>query len=290
MLKRVFLPGPQGPSVSYMRYAPPDDGAAGATPPPTGDEGKGTEGGEGEQKIPYARFKEVNDQLKAYKEMGDPEEIAQLIEDHGTLTTALRRQKQSEPESKPTKPDPKLQEKRDLIAQQFSELFGVDPRELKDALGALKSRQDVTDQNVSSKLRSEATALVVKLAKAAGYVDPEQLNTIENEVASHVLYGSDKNLKRFFAGDLSVVEEVFTQRNEKNFSKNMVKSLPQKRQTNLSTLNGSQGLAGEGKSQKTLSKEEINKLPPQQRVQALGELAWNTYHEQLDARREVVGE
>ena len=95
------------------------------SPSPSGDGEKGVEGDE--PKIPHSRFKEVNDKLKAYAELGEPEQIAALIDQHAQLTEALRRQEQKAPEPKPTSPKSKIpEEKRAEILQQLNDVLGFD--------------------------------------------------------------------------------------------------------------------------------------------------------------------
>ena len=257
--------------------------AEAALPPsPSGDGEKGVEGDE--QKIPYSRFKEVNDKLKAYAELGDPEQIAALIDQHAQLTEALKRQETKTPDPKPTSTKSKIpEEKRAEILQQLNDVLGFDLSALAPALGEVKARVDGSDEQRLSTLRSQAATKVAQLAKAEGYSE-EATKRIEKLVASEV-YENDKLLKRFFAGDLSVVEEAFAKENEAFFSSNMVKPL-KKKAPSLSVLNGAEGMVTE-KPGKVLSDEEINKLPPQQRARAMGEKAWNFYHAQLAAKQEA---
>jgi len=260
------------------------------TPPrATDDAGEGVDSKGEEQRVPYSRFKEVNDRLKQYSELGDPAQIAALIDDYGRLAETVKRQEQSAPEQKPqpTTKNKIPDEKRAEILAQLNDLVGYDIRELgklAPTVQDVKQQVEGASELRLNQLRATAAAKVASLAKSEGY-SAESVDRIEKLVASRV-YGEPELAKRFFNGDMSVVEEAFHKENTEFFSSNMVKPLKAKRAQDLSLLNGNEGRTTE-KPQKSLSAEEIAKLPPQQRSRAIGNLAWDYYNARVAAKEEA---
>lgn len=252
----------------------------------TGDASRGVE--TQEQHVPYSRFKEVNDQLAAFKELGTPEEIAQVIDQFGKMLESQKRQETSNSEVKvEPKPGDIPAETRAKILRQLEQVTGIDISTLKPALEMLKVRQDSSEEARLEKIRNDANDLVGKLALDAGFAE-DQLPRIAGLVASRV-YGNNTMLSEFLRGNLAVVKQAFTKENEEFLSKNLVKPLKIKKSPALSVLSGNQGLPGTEKSQRTLTNAEIAKLPPHERRQVMGQQAWDYYHLQL-AERENTGE
>jgi len=258
-------------------------------PPATDDASEGVESKGEEQRVPYSRFKEVTDRLKAYAELGTPEQIAAVIDDYPRLAEALKRQEQSASEQKPQPTAKKIpDEKRPEILAQLNDLVGGDLRQLIQLIPTIqdtKQQVDGASEMRLNQLRATAAAKVASLAKAEGY-SAESVDRIEKLVASRV-YGEPDLAKRFFNGDMSVVDEAFASENRDFFSTNMVKPLKAKRSSDLSLLNGNEGRTTE-KPAKSLSAEEIAKLPPQQRSRAIGNLAWDYYNARVADKEEAV--
>lgn len=163
-----------------------------------------------EQSIPYARFKEVNDALKAYKDLGfSAEEVQEAL----VALAAFVEREQAGPQADPassgngsTQPQTTNNTNGQWTQKQWEEwALQTFPwmREMKQAHEAQRqSQQSTNDWRVS-----QAQERLKKLATTAGYKE-ESLKQLENIVAA--LIRGDAGMKAAWDnGDLNVVEQAF---------------------------------------------------------------------------------
>ena len=166
--------------------------------------------GGADQTIPYARFKEVNDALKAYKDLGfSAEEVQEAL----VALAAFVEREQAGPQAQPAnsgnggqQPSQQAPQNGQWTQQQWEQwALQTFPwmREMRDAHEA--QRRSTEGQN-SYRVKQGQDRLKA-LALKAGYKE-EQLKTLENIVAA--LIRSDDAMKAAWDnGDLSVVEQAF---------------------------------------------------------------------------------
>lgn len=187
---------PQGAAAApAVQGAVVAQGAAGA-----GD------GGTQSQTIPYARFREVNDQLAAFKQLGfEPQELTEAL----SVLAALIQQQESQPQAGGAQAQ--------SVAPQTNGNGQWNPAEFEKWLVSQipwlnqvksfyeTSRQEKQQSTEALVVRSRAE--LKKLATKAGYTD-DQLEALENAV-SGMMHGSPELLNRWRFGDLSAISEVF---------------------------------------------------------------------------------
>ena len=165
--------------------------------------------GGAEQSIPYARFKEVNDALKAYKDLGfSAEEVQEALVALAAFVEQAQAREQvppanagnggQQPANGSTNGQWTQKQWEEWALQTFPWM-----REMRDAYEA--QRRSTEGQN-SYRVKQGQDKLKA-LALKAGYKE-EQLKQLENIVAA--LIRSDDGMKAAWDnGDLSVVEQAF---------------------------------------------------------------------------------
>lgn len=164
-----------------------------------------------EQSIPYARFKEVNDALKAYKDLGfSAEEVQEALVALAAFVEQEQARSQAQPASSSnasTQPNAASNTNNGQWTQKQWEEWALQTfpwmREMKDAHE--RSRQTTESQN-SYRVKQGQDRLKA-LALKAGYKE-EQLKQLENIIAA-VIRGDDAMKAAWDNGDLSVVEQAF---------------------------------------------------------------------------------
>lgn len=166
--------------------------------------------GGAEQTIPYARFKEVNDQLKAFKDLGfSAEEVQEAL----VALAAFVEREQAGPQAQPAnsgnggqQPTANGNTNGQWTQQQWEEwALNTFPwmREMRDAHNAQKRSTEGQNTYRVKQGQDKLKALALK----AGYKE-EQLKQLEVLVAA--LIRSDDAMKAAWDnGDLSVVEQAF---------------------------------------------------------------------------------
>ena len=175
--------------------------------------------GGGEQTIPYPRFKEVNDRLKAaeaelvsFKELGfTAPELGEVLQITDAMAAHIQKQKElAEGESKPA---PAALGAEEQEAQKFRESIYKAIPGLKELEGLPKQREDESKVREAETVRQRqvrgdrAKTRLQGLAKKAGYTD-EHMPFLE-PMMTGLINKDPKLVGRFNDGDLEVVNEVF---------------------------------------------------------------------------------
>lgn len=171
----------------------------GGTPAPTGG---------AEQTIPYARFKEVNDQLKAFKDLGfSAEEVQEAL----VALAAFVEQAQAAPQAAANASNGGTQPSNNGTNGQWTQKQWEDwalqtfpwMREMREAYNA----QQRSTQGQNSYRVKQGQDKLKALALKAGYKE-ESLGQLENILAA-IIKGDDAMKAAWDNGDLSVVEQAF---------------------------------------------------------------------------------
>lgn len=180
----------------------------GSTPAAPGGAAPGGQPGGAEQTVPYARFKEVNDQLKAFKDLGfSPEEVNEAL----VALAAFVEQSQASAQAGSgggnggTQPAQAPQNGQWTQKQWEEWLFQQYPwmRNMKDGY----DRQQASTQSRNDWRVTQAQERLKGLAIKAGYSE-EKLKQMEDIVAA--LIRSDQSMMAAWEnGDLSVVDQAF---------------------------------------------------------------------------------
>jgi len=180
------------------------------------------QGGGGEQTIPYPRFKEVNDRLKAaeqelasFKELGfSAPELGEVLQITDAMAAHIQQQKEQAAKDVETKKVPagagteEEQETEKLRTSIYKAIPG-----LKELEGLPAQRKKEADETEASTIRQRqvrgerAKERLQSLAKKAGYTD-EHLPFLE-PMMTGLINKDPKLVARFNDGDLEVVGEVF---------------------------------------------------------------------------------
>ena len=258
------------------------------TPPtePTQPAGSVKEGTD--KSVPYARFKEVNDHLAEFKQLGlEPSEVVQELQNYRDLITSIK-DEAARGDSATDKSKSKLSAtKQAEIRQELEELFpGL------SKLGEIEQKANASSQaaNEASKahisgLQSQASKMVAQLVDKTGY-DVAASEQIEALVANAV-YGDKRSLNKFLKGDLSVVESAFNDLEERFLAKNLIKPVRSRAGKNIPTmLSGNVGLSVDSKDlSEKLTEEKLKAMPPQARRAAIGKDAYEFYVALAEARK-----
>jgi len=165
--------------------------------------------GGAEQTIPYARFKEVNDALKAYKDLGfSAEEVQEAL----VALAAFVEQSQTEASGSPANgSNGGTQQSNNGSNGQWTQKQWEEwalqtfpwMREMRNAYDA----QQRSTQGQQSYRVKQGQDKLKALAIKAGYKE-EQLGVLENLIAA-IIRGDDAMKAAWDNGDLSVVEQAF---------------------------------------------------------------------------------
>lgn len=191
-----------GQGVNPQGAAPAQAAQGAAAPAAAGAAGDGG----ASQTIPYARFKEVNDQLAAFKQLGfAPDELTEAL---GVLATLLQQQEsaqqasgaQAQPTAQQTNGNGQWNpaEFEKWLVQQIPWLTQV-----KSFYENSQKEKQLSTEALVNRSRAE----LKKLAMKAGYTE-DQLEDLENAV-SGMMHGNPDMLNRWRFGDFSVVQEAF---------------------------------------------------------------------------------
>lgn len=163
-----------------------------------------------EQTIPYARFKEVNDELKAFKELGfTRDEIQEALVALAAFVEREQAGSQAEPANSGNggqQPNQTAPQNGQWTQQQWEQwALATFPwmREMRDAHEAQKRSTEGQQGYRVNQGREKLKALAIK----AGYKE-EQLKQLEDIVAA-VIRGDEAMMAAWTNGDLSVVEQAF---------------------------------------------------------------------------------
>lgn len=182
--------------------------SAPAAPETTPQDGGGAELS---QNIPYTRFKEVNDQLKAYKELGmAPEELGELFEvlsmiPPEQLQQVLTANRGSDPNrtTAPAQPDDaETKQLRAMLERAYPELA-----QMKQMVGGMSAAQQRQQVEFAEARAERATSVLTGLATEAGYT-AEDAKQLEPVVVA-LIDADPALLRRWRTGDVTVVNEAF---------------------------------------------------------------------------------
>lgn len=248
---------------------------------------KESKGGNGP--IPYDRFKEVNDQLAAYKAIGSTEEISQLIDDYAAVIAATQKQ---EPVSKELAKEAKLTpEKRAAILEQLEEVLpGISKfSELTNTTKALEQKDAAEVTANIERMQREATDTVVRLLDESGFdtTDKDFVAVVADAVANRIYGNKTLTAELFSKKNLGVVKQVFEQIKEKFLIKHVAAKPRVKIPRIPGMLRSSDGKPSTEKVTETISPEKLKGMSHQQQMKALGNAAFDIY-EQFANERETT--
>lgn len=243
-----------------------------------------------DQAVPYTRFKEVNDQLAQFKQLGmDPVEIVQELKDYRDLVVSIK-DEAAKGDSALKESKSKLSpEKREQIKQELEELFpGISKlADIQQTAERASDASEAASRSHITNLQTQASKLVSKFVDEAGY-DVGAAEQIEALVANSV-YGNKTSLNKFLQGDLSVVKAAFDELDSSFLSKNLIKPVRSKKSTLPGLLTGNKGLSVDNKDNTPLTEEKLAKMSPGDRRAAIGKDAFD-YYNQLAAARAAANE
>jgi len=241
-----------------------------------------------DKSIPYARFKEVNDQLADFKQLGmDPSEVVQELQNYRDLVTSIK-DEAAKSDSAPDKPKSKLSAtKQAEIRQELEELFpGLSKLgEIEQKASAANASADSANKAHISGLQQQASKMVAQLVDSAGY-DSAASDKIEALIANAV-YSDKHSLNKFLKGDLSVVQTAFRDLDEAFLSKNLIKPVRTKTAKELpNMLMGNKGLSVDSKdTSEKLTEDKLKTMSHQERKRAIGKDAYEFYVQLAEARK-----
>ena len=286
MLPKFLIPGL---ARSFIKFDEPTDGGGTGTPSePSAADGKsvsdaGDESSKKSQSVPYERFAEVNEALKAYKQFGDPAEILDLVKDY----TRLVEEKAASKEKPSSSKDSRIPaDKRAQILADLEEVLPGVSRipELLEKVGKVEESTKELSATQVARLQAQASELVKRLVSDEGY-DPKISRRVEELVATEVY--SDRKLSRaFYSGDLSAVEKAFAAVKSDFLDTHVAKPLKADHKAKVPGMMQS-GRSSTEKEAPPLSEAELKKLSPQEQRKAIGKDAF-AFYEKLVAENQAA--
>lgn len=164
--------------------------------------------------VPYARFKEVNDALRAYKKHGDPETLAARLAKLGVLENMVDLEEDEEP-PKPTTPEEKQEAER---KKQAKELIAELYPEIKHLPGLLKELQG---QRMA--LADEAWEVTLELMEEEGMEVDEQEAFAFGSLLKDQINATPTLRRKFNLGDVDGAVRGAYEKLKKRFSKGETK-------------------------------------------------------------------
>lgn len=218
-----------------------------------------------EHRIPKHRFDQVNNELKAFKELGlSPTEIVEMAAEYRNLVeNQLAKKEEGKKESKID--ETRRRELREGLLEIAPELAQIPG--LLDEVKKTKITADTAELQQLEAINEKASNLCQDMFEAAGFdleKNAKLYDRLERMIANEIY--TDKDLThRFYRGDMKVVRELFKQY-EEDVLAHVVK--PAKPSTkDLPYLSGKRGLSlpasaldDKVRSGKPLTREEQNQM------------------------------
>lgn len=266
---------------------------------PEGTDSDGTEGvaqsDDGNKAVPYQRFKQVNDTLAAYKELGSPDDVAADLVAYRQLQQAVASGALDSPAPQDTPKPVEPSENDARILKKLQELIpGIGKLgDMEAAIRALDNNTKAMQSQTVEQLQAQATTWVQGKLVDDGYI-PENPSSEESEntkklakqledLVANRVYQDDKLRKRFLSGDLQVVQEAYSEV-DKLLGNKFQKTPKRKVPSMFGTANGQPSMSEFSKSK--YSEADLAKMEPKQRKKALNDEAFRMYHELAEARQE----